>query len=116
MSENPYEAPQVVPLKRSEANRHIMSQRMSPRDVFGIVVRTIGLLSTVYGLWGLPGMFFPEEGFQPADYLVGNGPLAFMGVIMFFGADSVVSLAYGMRYLQHDDEHSTEVSSHNDVG
>jgi hypothetical protein len=113
MPDNPYEAPQAAPLKRSEANRHFRSQRMSPREIFGMIVRTIGLLSIVYGLWTLAGMMSPEEGWRPSDYIVGGGPLAFMGVIMFFGADSVVSLAYGMRYL-HDDEQSTGEKTRND--
>ncbi len=87
---------------------------MSPREVFGIIVRTIGLFSIVYGLWVLSGMFFPEEGYQPAEYLVSGGPLALMGVILFFGADSVVSLAYGMRYLQYDDEQPSEEKARNE--
>jgi hypothetical protein len=47
---------------------------MSPREVFGIIVRTSGLLSIVYGFWGLSGMIFPERGSQPTDYLFGSGP------------------------------------------
>jgi hypothetical protein len=76
---------------------------MSPREVFGIVVRTVGLLTILYGLYGLVGIFFPDPAYSSADYLVGNGPIVVAGVIVFFGADTVVSLAYGTRYMKYDD-------------
>jgi hypothetical protein len=80
---------------------------MSPREVFGIIVRTTGLLAILYGVGGMIGVFFPEAPYRSVDYLIGSGPWIVVGVILFFGADSVVSLAYGMRYMHFDDEQPT---------
>ena len=104
MPDNPYEASQATPLKRSESIRHRGTQRMSPREVFGIVVRTIGLLTIVYGVRDMVGMFFPDPAYRTADYLIWNGPTVVAGVILFFGADTVVSLAHGTRYMESYDE------------
>jgi hypothetical protein len=111
MTDNPYEASQAAPLKRRQATGHLRSQPISPREVFGIVVRAIGLIAILYGFDRLVGMFFPDPAYSSVDYLIANGPIVVAGAIVFFGADTVVSLAYGTRYMERYDEPSAPEES-----
>jgi hypothetical protein len=77
---------------------------MTPREIFGIVVRSFGLFAIIWGLWGASGALFPEDGSQAFDYVIGYAPLAVIGLMILVGADSVVSLGYGTRYMEPYDE------------
>ena len=42
---------------------------MSARDLFGVVVRTIGVAAIVIGVWEATGAVMPAQGYSAADYL-----------------------------------------------
>lgn len=81
---------------------------MKPSDIFGVAVRTIGLLLVLYGIydiWGGFDNFF--ENMLPANqggdsgssasvlsYFVFGIPEFIVGALLFFLADWVVRLAY----------------------
>src|SRR5262245_897462 len=113
MVSNPYEPPNSRPPGLRETTT-APRRRMTPREVFGIVVRTVGLVAVVWGLWGAAGALFPEANSKPSDYLVGYVPIGFIGFVLLVGADSVVSLAYGTRYMEHVDESELPSSDSND--
>jgi hypothetical protein len=80
---------------------------MKPSELFGVVVRTIGFLVILYGLWnvwaGFENIFenimAPNEG-GDADlpsslaYFAFGVPSLMLGAVCFFLADWVVKLAY----------------------
>jgi hypothetical protein len=80
---------------------------MKPSELFGVVVRTIGFLVVLYGLWNLwagfenifENMLSVSEG-SDADlplslpYFAFGVPSLLLGIICFFLADWIVKLAY----------------------
>jgi hypothetical protein len=80
---------------------------MKPSELFGVVVRTIGFLVILYGLWnvwaGFENIFenilTPNEG-GDADmpsslsYFAFGVPALVLGGVCFFLADWIVKLAY----------------------
>jgi hypothetical protein len=67
---------------------------MDARDVFGIIVRSVGLAGIVHGLPGLQGILNPPEGFDSLNYLVGYGTEVVGGLVLLFGAGPIVWLSY----------------------
>lgn len=80
---------------------------MKPSELFGVVIRTIGLLIILYSLYDFLGGFdnFIENllaGGQDSDsgststltYFVFGVPEFISGVLLFFLADWIVKLAY----------------------
>jgi hypothetical protein len=80
---------------------------MKPSELFGVVIRTIGFLVILYGLWnvwaGFENIFenilTPNEG-GDADlpsslsYFAFGIPSLILGAVCFFLADWIVKLAY----------------------
>ncbi len=79
---------------------------MKSSDIFGVAVRTIGLLVILYGLYDVWGGFdnFFENAFSSAQddsntastlsYFIYGVPEFIAGALLFFLADWVVKLAY----------------------
>ena len=80
---------------------------MKPSELFGVVVRTIGFLVILYGLWNVWGGFenvfeniLPMNANSDADlpsslaYFAFGIPSLALGAICFFLADWIVKLAY----------------------
>ncbi|HEY1663061.1 MAG TPA: hypothetical protein VGI03_11640 [Verrucomicrobiae bacterium] len=79
---------------------------MKSSDIFGVAVRTIGLLVILYGLYDVWGGFdnFFENVISPPDsdsntastlsYFIYGVPEFVIGSLLFFLADWVVKLAY----------------------
>ena len=80
---------------------------MKPSELFGVVVRTIGFLVILYGLWnvwaGFENIFenlLPTNENGDADlpsslsYFVFGVPALVLGTACFFLADWIVKLAY----------------------
>ena len=76
---------------------------MQPEEVFGVVVRTLGLIMTVYGCWcavyGFGALTFKEGSGTPPkypvkDYLGTAVMFTFAGVLMLRGASVLVDFAY----------------------
>jgi hypothetical protein len=80
---------------------------MKPSELFGVVVRTIGFLVILYGLWNVWGGFeiiveniLPLNGSGEGDlvsslvYFAYGVPSVVVGVLCFFLADWIVKLAY----------------------
>ena len=79
---------------------------MKPSDIFGIVVRVIGFVIIIWGLWNvLAGLVTvvetvaqtqrpPDDQYSGLSYLgMGIPPLLF-GALCFFFADRIVRLTY----------------------
>jgi hypothetical protein len=80
---------------------------MKPSELFGVVVRSIGLLIVIYGLyelWGgvdntvenLLAIGLNDNGDQPSSfgYFAFGVPALVFGTVVFFAADLIVRLAY----------------------
>jgi hypothetical protein len=80
---------------------------MKPSELFGVVVRTIGFLVVLYGLWnvwaGFENMFENLLTVSEGDESAAVSSLAFftfgipalgLGALFFFLADWIVKLAY----------------------
>jgi hypothetical protein len=84
---------------------------MKPSEIFGIVVRVVGFLGIVWGLWNiLDGAdsillrLLPQQPsvgeimrFSPITYFVTGVPAMLFGAFCFFRADKVVRMTYGDR-------------------
>ena len=90
MPENPYQAPEergAKPPKNSSSTR--------PRDLFGVAVRSIGLLQILWGFAYVTGTITPSEGFTQGHYLLSMTSQMVAGVIVLFSADNIVDMCYG---------------------
>ena len=78
---------------------------MKPSDLFGVFIRTIGFLITLYGLWEIwGGMENVVTNLLPSDngdqassfsYFADGIPSVIVGILIFFLAHWIVRLAYG---------------------
>lgn len=70
---------------------------MSAQDLFGVVVRAVGLFCVVRGLDHLSGAFMPSVGWAPLDYItLAMGTLG-LGLVILAAANPIVALAYRVR-------------------
>ena len=67
---------------------------MSGRDLFGVVVRSVGLLSIAHGLNYASGLLVPEAGVPQGQYVIAAGYYMILGLIGYFGAGPIVRLSY----------------------
>jgi hypothetical protein len=72
---------------------------MAPKDAFGVIVRTIGLISALYGIWYLAFGFaqatnLSEVTYPTADYIVGGATWSIVGVGLMIGSPLVERIAY----------------------
>jgi len=68
---------------------------MSAPDVFGLVVRSIGLLMCLFGLWQIVGIRSPDKSYQRADYVTALILFLIVGLALLAGADHIVRFSYG---------------------
>ena len=77
---------------------------MKPSELFGVVVRTTGFLIVIFGLWEIWGggenvvgnLLAADSGDQTSSftYFADGVPALIVGILLFFGADGVVRVAY----------------------
>jgi hypothetical protein len=73
---------------------------MAAPDVFGVIVRTVGLLLTIYALWhlvyglGILGFKEEEHRIERGNYLRFGVVAGSMGLFLMFGAVWITSWAY----------------------
>ena len=76
---------------------------MKAPDVFGVIVRTIGFLLIIYGLWyvwyaldSIPAALLGRDGADRSwiGYLIFGLPVITLGALFFFCADWIVRLTY----------------------
>ncbi|HEY1598273.1 MAG TPA: hypothetical protein VGG64_01635 [Pirellulales bacterium] len=67
---------------------------MNARDIFGLIVRTAGIIGILHGLPGLNGIFNPAEGYTAMNYLMGYGTEAVGGLLMLVFAEPIAWLSY----------------------
>lgn len=67
---------------------------MSPQDVFGIAVRTIGLSSIVWGIQHVPYIWSRENHDVSMEYVVATVFWLGTGAILFWTADGIARSAY----------------------
>jgi hypothetical protein len=67
---------------------------MDARAVFGLILRTLGIVAILHGLPGLQGAFSPSEGYTAMNYLMGYGTEALGGLIMLVFAEPIAWLSY----------------------
>jgi len=97
MNDNPYQSPNdpgaaEAPFAEPSANQPPTG--MTGRDLFGVVVRTLGLLAVFWGVYYSWGLFFPAPGRQRTDYLMSVILYAGFGLFNFLFADAIVGVAY----------------------
>jgi hypothetical protein len=84
------------------ASLTIMSNRrraVEPKELFGVVVRTVGLMISISGLWYLgyavaQATGLSEETYPTGDYVISGAPFTALGVFLLLGAPFVVRIAY----------------------
>jgi hypothetical protein len=103
MPENPYQPPTVPdPLQENEPSDEmpiLADNQKAGRVMFGVAVRTIGLLLIIFGLrWGFNGFLvgagIVDVNYPPHEYAIFGVASFVMGAVLFFGAPVVVRLAY----------------------
>jgi hypothetical protein len=83
----------------------LLSENMKSSDIFGVVVRTVGLLVIIWSLWQILGgidnfleNLFPggsdSESLPTFPYFLYGIPAFVLGTLCFFLADWIVKLAY----------------------
>ena len=89
---------------------------MSPREVFGIIVRSIGLCTVLYGLFGIGASILMKFNFSWGpnipffdDVMHTTGVALMMGAItvaiglcLLFGATRIVQWCYGVEETDRD--------------
>lgn len=87
---------------------------MKPPDVFGIIVRTVGLLLLLFGLLNFLGAIATAISPQlsrggTAGYYVGIGTVVvFVAAYFLSGAPRLVDFAYGPEDAERENEPSTK--------
>jgi hypothetical protein len=73
---------------------------MNSQELFGVVVRTIGLIIALYGVWYLAfailrtlGAVSPGK-YPPREHFLGGVLFILVGVSLLIGADAIVWIAY----------------------
>jgi hypothetical protein len=72
---------------------------VEPRDLFGVVVRSLGLIITSLGLWYLAfavaqAADVSEPIYPTITYSTSGGALALLGMVLLLGAPIVVRISY----------------------
>ena len=80
---------------------------MNPRDAFGVVVRSLGLIVIVYSIWSGVTVLIPVEGFSSENYLVAVVAGVVIGIVLILAADRIVNAAYGSLPLVSDSNSQT---------
>jgi hypothetical protein len=70
---------------------------MKGSDLFGVIVRTFGLVSLVYGVWSGFGVLFPHPPYTSRDYVPGAAVTVGIGLFLLLGADLLVRVSYWSR-------------------
>jgi hypothetical protein len=64
---------------------------MNAPDLFGVIVRTVGLCTGCYSLYVAAWMLYPGE-YDIQDYLTSSMCLMAIGLILFLGANLIVTM------------------------
>ena len=67
---------------------------MKAHDWFGLIVRSVGLISFVHGGYSSIGLLAPDPEFSRIDYLPGCAVAIFLGLLLIVEADTVVAVSY----------------------
>jgi hypothetical protein len=67
---------------------------MTGRELFGVVVRAMGLASIAHGLNYGMGLMVPQAPNAPSDYLFPTAYYITLGLVGLFGARLLVGLSY----------------------
>jgi hypothetical protein len=95
MDENPYQPPRDQSPLSSDPEHRAPSIPLSAPNLFGVVVRSVGLLTLVYAVQaGLSG-FAPAPGYAPHEYFMQGGVGVGLGMVLIFAADVIVRVVYG---------------------
>jgi hypothetical protein len=103
MSTNPYQPPTVPDAMHEQEQPNkppfTLDSERAGRVMFGVVVRTIGLLSIMYGLWwalyGFLAAFGAVRIEDPlSDYAIAGAISFIAGAFLMRGASLIVSIAY----------------------
>ena len=66
---------------------------MNAPDLFGVIVRTIGLCIGLYGLYAAVWIFHPGQD-DARDYIVSSLSLMIIGLVLFLAANLIVTMGY----------------------
>jgi len=70
---------------------------MNYRDLFGVILRTIGIGCLIHASWYAPGIVTPATTYTSGDYLVPTAIDVGVGALLLFRADWIVLLSYPSR-------------------
>jgi hypothetical protein len=84
---------------------------MSPQELFGVVVRSTGLLFVALALYNVTGAIRPSPGYTAMDFLEVALPMFGIGAGILVLADRIVSLAYYQAAEHESAAHSNEPQS-----
>ena len=74
---------------------------MKGHEFFGVIVRTIGILSILHGLWvGYSAFVAPAQLFDPWTYVKLAAPSLVSGIIFYLQADAIVLISYPREFRQ----------------
>ena len=82
---------------------------MNAPDLFGVIVRTIGLCVGFYGLYASVWIFYPGQD-NATDYLIGSLPLMAIGLVLFLAANLIVTIGYPTYQSDEPEENNEERS------
>ena len=110
MEENPYQAPKDLK-SRGPRTSSTGGHTVNEEKVFGVIVRSLGLLAAAHGLITIVGGIAPLPTYRPVDYLIGGIPYSVVGLALLLRADWFVSIAYGSRHAAEENQDNSEKST-----
>ena len=83
---------------------------MQPKELFGVVVRTIGILALIAGVLAFIGAIATKSGLQFMESLV----FTVIGLCLMLGASAIADWSYGLEEAVKDDVKSSNTSLQTD--
>ena len=92
MENNPYESPETI---RPASEPEKPAKGLTAPELFGVVVRALGLWFLCYAVFDLAAYWFPHDPtFDKSRYLMGAAEYAATGIVPFLFPNLFVRIAY----------------------
>lgn len=67
---------------------------MTAQELFGALVRALGLYWAVYSIQTMLGAVIPAQGYTSGEYVISGFPILLIGIFLMFKADGMVATCY----------------------